>query len=305
MTRNQLMWTAWVCTLATMATTASALDTYLKLDVVAGDPNTPTPLIEATGGQEIEYHITALVCTDLWAETVDANYTKGLGAAYLTLNTDFVDPNLVDEPNGIHATLSVYPSTGLPLADDVTDIGGSQDLLGDGSTPVEFANGQREVIASGRIRAPSADGVYHVWVSEQQVAALEPNLTTPPFGYEPNLVKCGQGFYVVVGSMQYHTLGLYIVNDNYGEIEVVPNLPNYPSGMEVTLAAYPHYTKHFLEWREYDPNDNIDPNDSNYLNNPDYYTVDANNPMTLVRDQDRLLIGVFKCGSAIGPTIPL
>jgi hypothetical protein len=92
MTRHGLTALATLATGLAIAGLASASTTHVRLDVMTGDPNDPNapiPLVEATGGSTINYAITAIVCTDANDLTSDANITKGLGAAYVTLNTDF------------------------------------------------------------------------------------------------------------------------------------------------------------------------------------------------------------------------
>jgi len=104
-------------------------DTVVVLNVWPGepnDPNDPNDVLEFDGGEQVSYFIAACVEPD------DPNETSGLGALYVTLRTNFVDPNLVGGPNEIHETLGLYPSTGLTFDDNITDIGGSQDLIGDG-----------------------------------------------------------------------------------------------------------------------------------------------------------------------------
>ena len=305
---SQPMWMPLAVVAFVAVGTAGAVETLVTFDVTTPDPNdanNTAPLIPAVPSQPITYSITAIVYTDPNDQTSDPNITNGLGAAYVTLNTNFGDANLVGGPNAINANFTVYPSTGLAFGDDITDIGGSQDLLGESGSPVELANGQRVVLAEGTVIAPSTDGVYHVWVTAGgtpalHVSVLEPNLSSPPFGRAPDQVSTGQGFYVVVGTYNYYTLTLGVVNGEFGDVEVTPNLPSYPTGMEVTLTAWPDEGKAFQEWRHYDTND------PNYLNDPNdsrYFTVDVNNPTTVVMNQDRTIGAVFACGSGLMATL--
>jgi hypothetical protein len=80
-----------------------------------------------------------------------------------------------------------------------------------------------------------------------------------------------------------------------------PNLepndpPAYPEGVPVTLLAAPVSGKSFVEWEIYDPNHPGDPN---------YRVIDANNPITLVMDQNREVLAVFKCGTGAGTFLPV
>jgi hypothetical protein len=259
--------------------TSNAVETFVTFDVVTPDPNDVNsppgnaPLIVVTGGQSIAYSITGIVYTDPNNQSCDPDVTKGLGAAYVTLSTNFADGNCVREANEVSATLNptgtlALACLGLPFGDDITDIGGSQDLLGDGSTaPNAFANGYKVVIATGRLTAPTADGVYHVWVTPQgsaggtpapqeagaaPVSVLNANLAQPSFGNPPDHITTGPGFYVARG--EYHTLTLHITHEGYGDVDVAPNQPGYAPGTEVTLTATPHEGKTFDGWGIYDPN---------------------------------------------------
>jgi hypothetical protein len=287
--------------LALLAPPANAVETMVTFDVVtpdANDPNYTAPLIDAEPAQQISYSITAIV------QAVDPNdepnLGNGLGAAYATLNTNFGDANCVREANEVCATLNpsgtlALTCLGLPFGDDVTDIGGSQDLLKDGSTaPNAFANGYKVVIASGTLTAPTADGVYHVWITPQQASALGPNLAQPPFGNPPDHITSGPGFYVARGT--YYTLTLAINHETYGQVTVEPNLPGYAPGTEVTLTAIPVEGREFDHWELYDPNYPGDP----------YHMIasDPNNPLTIVMNSDQQVLATFKCDSG-GAALPL
>jgi len=293
-----------VCILTAGLRMASGVETIVTLDVTTPDPNDPNytaPLIVATGGQAIDYSITAIVYTDPNDQSYDANVTNGLGAVYLTLNTTFGDSNCVGEANAVNDMLKTPLGTGgfggtaelgcigVVQGDDVADIGGSQDLLGESETPVSFANGQVAIVATGTLVAPAADGVYHVWVTPgSAVSVLEPNLSQPPFGRPADQVFAGQGFYVVVGTYDYYSLTVGINDSNKGYVEIDPCLPSYPDGMVVTLTAVPNPGKSFTEWDHLDPNDPYDSNNT---------VLDANNPTQVVMDQHRQVVANFKCGS--------
>jgi hypothetical protein len=290
--------------LAVLAPGANAAETMVTFDVVTPDPNDPNytaPLIEAEPAQQISYSITAIIYTDPNNQSCDPDVTKGLGAAYVTLSTDFADGNYVREANEICATLNpsgtlALTCLGLPFGDDVTDIGGSQDLLGDGSTaPNAFANGYKVVIATGTLTAPTADGVYHVWITPQQASALGPNLAQPPFGNPPDHVTPGPGFYVARGT--YYTLTLTLNHESYGQVTVEPNLPGYAPGTEVTLTAIPVEGREFDHWELYDPNYPGDP----------YHMIasDPNNPLTIVMNSDHQVLATFKCDSGRDAMLPL
>jgi hypothetical protein len=291
MTRHGLTVLATLATGLAIAGLASADPTYVRLDVMTGDPNDPNapiPLIEATGGSTVNYAITAIVYTNPADYACDANVTKGLGAAYLTLNTDFGDANLVGAPNSVNATLGVLASTGLARGDDITDIGGSQDLLGS-TPPPQFANGQRTTLAEGTVRLPTADGVYRVWVTPQQVSVLEPTATQAPFGRAADSVTAGQGFYVVIGTRNYFTLDV-ATDPNYGSVVIEPDLPNYPDGLSVSLTAVPYPGEHFRRWYHIDPN--YQPEETGFK------TADTNNPTVITMNQDRQIV-VWWCGESL------
>ncbi len=165
MNRNQLTWVVSATVIGAMVSHAYGVETKVRLDVVTPDPNDPNldaPLIEAAANQPIAYAITAIVEAD------DPNHVKGLAAAYVTLNTNFGDANLVREANAVNDILKTPLGTGgfgetarlgcvgLVRGDDITDIGGSQRLLGESPAPSVFANGQRVTIAEGWLTAPGA-----------------------------------------------------------------------------------------------------------------------------------------------------
>jgi len=132
---------------------------------------------------------------------------------------------------------------------------------------------------------------------------------------EPNYLP-SKPFVVHFGAEpNYHALKVTNSKPSYGAIQfdpeppvpIVPgqsydpNLepndpPAYPEGVSVTLFAVPVSGKSFVEWEIYDPNH---PGDSNYM------TLDANNPITLVMDQGREVVAVFKCGSGAGAFLPV
>ncbi len=97
-----------------------------------------------------------------------------------------------------------------------------------------------------------------------------------------------------------YTLTLGMCNAAGGaQVNVEPFFPNqiYPSGTSVTLNAIPAPGKGFDHWEILDPNH---PDDGNYM-----LAVDANNPITIVMDTDRLVTAVFRCSSGTGPMLPL
>jgi len=297
---NHRSWTWGVAVVAMgVATGGGAADEItVTLDVWPDDPNDPNgprPLIQVDAGDPIDYYITALV------EPNDPNVTSGLGAVYVTLHTTFVDPNLLGLPEDVDETLSEYASTGLVLSDDVTDIGGSQDLIGD-DVADELALGETIVVAAGTLTAPLDDGTYHVCVTPQAVSVLDANLTQGPTGQLPDAIDIGQGFYVVVGEPNYHSLMVEVYPTGSGEVDKDPNLHDYPYGMKVTLTASPVGNRQFTQWRHYDPNYGIDPNDGNdpRLNDSNYFDVDTNNPTMIWMTEDRLIAAIFSCGGGGG-----
>ncbi len=191
----------------------------------------------------------------------------------------------------------VHASPGLQLFGGVTPI-----LVNNGDAytiPNDFHFHMRYLVDSN----PTAP--YHVMYRfiDGFSDPNEPNyLPSKPFvvhfGAEPN----------------YHALKVINPKPNYGAvlfdpeppIPIVagqsydPNLepndpPAYPEGVPVTLLAAPVGGKSFVEWEIYDPNHPGDPN---------YMVVDANNPITLVMDQDREVLAVFKCGTGAGAFLP-
>ncbi len=92
-------------------------------------------------------------------------------------------------------------------------------------------------------------------------------------------------------------LGLDVVNEPWGSVEVDPNLPSYyDPNTAVTLTAVPIEGRGFKHWLIDDPNH---PGDANHA------AMDANNPITLLMDDDRNVTAVFECGSGVGQALPL
>jgi hypothetical protein len=97
-------------------------------------------------------------------------------------------------------------------------------------------------------------------------------------------------------------LNLTKANPTYGQITLDPppadaNAPQYLLGTTVTLTAIPNEQRSFVQWEIYDPNH---PGDANYR------VIDTNNPLVIVMDSDKEIVGVFKCGGAgMGQVLPL
>jgi len=102
------------------------------------------------------------------------------------------------------------------------------------------------------------------------------------------------GFRVVQCGGYVFTLSL--VNESYGHVDVEPNRPVHPPGALVTLTPVPHEHRTFREWTVFAPNH---PDDANYA------AIDANNPLVVVLNDDLHVQGAFKCGSGLGPMLPL
>ena len=102
-------------------------------------------------------------------------------------------------------------------------------------------------------------------------------------------------------TVESHSLSLQITNEPWGQVAfdpepVDPNMPIYLGGASVTLTAAPIEGKAFKHWEIFDPNF---PGDSNYA------ALDSNLVTTIVMMTDREVTVVFKCGSSVGPLLPL
>ncbi len=105
-----------------------------------------------------------------------------------------------------------------------------------------------------------------------------------------------------------HALTLTYVNPNYGSVEMTPeadpnladpndpNTPAYAVRTEVTLTAVPVEGKSFNRWLIFDPNY---PGDANYA------TEDTNTVTTVLMMADHQVEAQFKCGSSLGPMLPM
>jgi hypothetical protein len=92
------------------------------------------------------------------------------------------------------------------------------------------------------------------------------------------------------------TLTLSVSHNNWGSVNVEPNLPAYPEGATVTLTAEPISGKSFKEWTIYDPNY---PGDANLAE------ADSNSSITVVMNTNRQIDADFKCGSGLDSMLPL
>ncbi len=90
-----------------------------------------------------------------------------------------------------------------------------------------------------------------------------------------------------------YALTVTINDEQRGAVTADPNLPSYPGGTPVTLTGEPNEGSSFNKWKMHDPLDA----------NNDY--TDTNNPTTLVMDRDWEVKAAFKCGSELGPMLPM
>ncbi len=93
-----------------------------------------------------------------------------------------------------------------------------------------------------------------------------------------------------------YTLTVGTVNGSWGEVHVEPDQSDYLPGTPVGLMAIPNDGKSFTHWQIFDPNY---PGDANYAQ------LDANTSIAIVMDDDREVTAVFKCGSSMGPLLPM
>ncbi|MBN1342790.1 MAG: hypothetical protein JXQ73_08940 [Phycisphaerae bacterium] len=96
-----------------------------------------------------------------------------------------------------------------------------------------------------------------------------------------------------------YTLTLNVTNGPMGTIEIVPDYAFYPIGWSnplVRLTAYPNTDRLFDRWLIHDPEH---PDDANYA------TQFTDNPLTLTMNEDTEITGIFKCGSAAAPLLPM
>jgi hypothetical protein len=99
------------------------------------------------------------------------------------------------------------------------------------------------------------------------------------------------------------TLGLLVSHDNWGTVNVEPNLPMYPQGTAVTLTAVPNSGKSFLGWTIDDPNYPTD--DPRYYNPVDPNTLADPLVLPLTMNSNMQVEADFKCGSGMSEVLPL
>ncbi len=95
---------------------------------------------------------------------------------------------------------------------------------------------------------------------------------------------------------RYFRLELNIINPSWGSVDVMPPWVAYPPGYTVQLTAVPEPNRGFNQWTLYDPNY---PSDANYA------TYDATNPIWITMMSDRQVDAAFKCGTSVGPMLPM
>jgi hypothetical protein len=150
---------------------------------------------------------------------------------------------------------------------------------------------------TGSYSAGGGQGAAADGIGASPVSVLEPNATQAPFGRAADSVTGGQEFYVVIGNREYFALDVVNGDPNRGYIVIEPDLPNYPSGISVSLTAVPYMGYRFDAWYHIDPN--YQPED------PGYKTEDNNRPTTVVKmDQSRQVYAVW-CGSQTLTVVPL
>ncbi len=84
-----------------------------------------------------------------------------------------------------------------------------------------------------------------------------------------------------------NALLLSYINGVWGSATVDPDQLGYEPNDRVTLTAEPIERMEFRHWLIFDPNHRGDAN---------YAAVDANNPTSVLMDDDREVTAVFKCG---------
>jgi len=98
------------------------------------------------------------------------------------------------------------------------------------------------------------------------------------------------------------TLTLTEVKGSWGDVTLLPrptdaNVSQFPLGMPVTLTATPIEGKGFKHWEIY-----VDPN---FMGDANYAVIDANLTTVITMDADKGVTAVFKCGSGVGPILPM
>jgi len=99
----------------------------------------------------------------------------------------------------------------------------------------------------------------------------------------------------------FYRLVLTVRHDEWGDVDIQPepndaNDPQFPEGTPVVLTANPIPGKGFRHWFIYDPNR---PGDANYA------VSDANLTTSIVMASDMYVKAAFKCGSGVGPLLPM
>jgi MYXO-CTERM domain-containing protein len=170
-------------------------------------------------------------------------------------------------------------------------------LTFEGANPVKVSG---TVGVSGNAVIGEYRLIDHPWEDDNGTIMFVGLFSTLRFtaDYQPGVFD---GIWMQVGGVPVHTLTVTKTNGGWGEVGMNPepndaNQPTFVSGTAVTLTATPISGKSFKQWEIYDPNY---PGDANYI------TVDANLSTTLAMNTDMQVNAVFKCGSSVGPMLPL
>ena len=100
------------------------------------------------------------------------------------------------------------------------------------------------------------------------------------------------------GTGSWYVLTLTLKDPGQSWVDIDPNEPNwapltYPCGRTLTLTAVPVGNKTFKKWKIWDAND------------PNYFAIDSNNPITIDMVADRKVKAFFKCGGGGIPPLLL
>jgi len=109
---------------------------------------------------------------------------------------------------------------------------------------------------------------------------------------EMNAVDLDGAFHTIAAPGEY--LWLDQRNGIAGDVTVLPDLPAYETGTEVTLTASTGSGFSFKHWEVYA---------SGHLHDANHVVIDANDTLTLVMDADRQVVAVFGCGG--GTELPV
>ncbi len=214
----------------------------------------------------------------------DPNYPRGTKRS----GSNRIDL-VASDPNGVPYLVMDFDGPGLPGPYGPGTLGASKEVMfapGDSGGPTFLSIGGTLCVAG-----------IHSALWDYNNNGLAPDYTD--VGYDVRVSEYVSWIQSRIPPLR--TLTVTVTNALFGHVNLSPepadsNVPQYPSGVWVTLTAIPNDGRSFGQWTLYDPNH---PDDLNFA------TIDANTVITIRMDTDRQVEAAFSCGAGLAFVLPL